>query len=287
MKIFDALKIARGELSRSGVNTAFLDSLLLMSHTTSSCKEKIIFNPELKLTKCEADIFFSLVARRSKREPISHIIQNREFFGVDFFVNKFVLDPRPDSETLIELALKLFDGKKELSILDIGTGSACLIIALLQQFQNAKAVAVDIDENALLVAKKNAATHKLSDKIEFICCDLFAKIDGKFDLIISNPPYIKSSEIKKLENEVRLYEPILALDGGDDGLDFYRKIANNSADFLKEGGVVILEAGYDQKLTVEEIFLENNFQLKSYKKDLGGIDRALCFIPNLIQSTDF
>ncbi len=279
MKISQALKQAKIELENSGVENIGLDSLILISHALSVSKEHIIFNPDLELTAKQQELFFALINRRSSREPISHIIEKREFFGRDFFVNHNVLDPRPDSETLIELVVKKIPKEKAIKILEIGVGSGCLIITLLQHFLSSSGIALDISQKALEIAQKNAINHKINNRVEFLESDLFTALNKnhKFDLIISNPPYIPSAEIAQLQDEVKKYEPILALDGGIDGLDFYRKIASQAKEFLCENGLIILEIGKGQEKDVIEIFEKENFKFLEAKADLAGVERILCF----------
>lgn len=283
MKISEILTEAKLRLKNSGVENVGLDSLILLSHALSFSKEKIIFNPDLELSLNQQQSFFDLIERRTKREPISHLIEKREFFGRDFFVNSNVLDPRPDSETLIELVLKNFPQKESsLKILEIGSGSGCLIITLLSHFSNSNAVALDISKKALEIAQKNAINHEIINRLQLIESDLFANLENaeKFDLIISNPPYIPSSEIENLQDEVKKFEPRLALDGGFDGLDFYRQIAAKAKNFLNEKGKVILEIGQNQEKEVAEIFIKEGFLFNESKADLAGIERALCFSVN-------
>ncbi len=279
MKISEALSQSRKDLDIKGVSNSKLDSLILLTHALSCSKEYIIFNPDAELNNEQQEVFFKMVKRRAAREPVSHIIGKREFFGEDFFVSCDVLDPRPDSESLIELVLENFPQKNNpLKILELGVGSGCLIITLLKAYKSALGVGVDISEKALKIAGKNATTHQVQDRLQLLQSDLFSTLKIlKFDLIISNPPYIASQEIETLEPEVKTYEPHLALDGGVDGFDFYRKIAAKSKDFLKENGRIILEIGINQQEKIIEFFTKNGFQLVEMKPDLSGIIRALCF----------
>ncbi len=316
MKISDALSQSRKDLDIKGVSNSKLDCLILLTHALSCSKEHIIFNPDAELNIEQQEFFFKMVKRRAAREPVSHIIGKREFFGEDFFVSCDVLDPRPDSESLIELVLENFQQKNNsLKILELGVGSGCLIITLLKAYKSAVGIGVDISKKALKIARENAATHQVQDRLQLLQSDLFSTLkiskqvqdddigslqnsslfvnhpefdSGfiqsqsaenllKFDLIISNPPYIASQEIETLEPEVKTYEPRLALDGGVDGFDFYRKIAAESKNFLKENGRVILEIGINQQEKIIEFFIKNEFQLIEMKSDLSGIIRSLCF----------
>jgi release factor glutamine methyltransferase len=280
VKVSAALLQAERDLSSKGVSNSKLDSLILLSHALFFSKERIIFNPDLKLNLSQQKAFFDIVQRRIEREPISHIIGKREFFGEEFFVSSNVLDPRPDSETLIELVLKNFSRKNQkLKILELGVGSGCLIITLLKTYKIAEGIGVDLSKKALEVCHKNASIHQIQDRLKLLESNLFQALSAKekFDLIISNPPYIPSEEIKYLEPEVRIYEPRLALDGGKDGLDFYREIASQAGNFLNKEGQIILEIGYGQQQQIVGIFTENRFSLTESSLDLSGIVRALCF----------
>jgi len=280
MKISDALSQARLNLDSQGVSSSKLDSLILLSHTLSFSKEQIIFNPDFELSLAQQQVFFDLIVRRLQREPVSQIIGKREFFGEDFFVSKDVLDPRPDSESLIELILKKFpDRSQKLKILELGTGSGCLIITLLKSYGAAVGTGIDISAEALKISQKNSEFCQVHKRLNLQKSDLFAEVNilEKFDLIISNPPYIASEEIEKLEPEVKNFEPRIALDGGLDGLSFYRRIAADAKNFLEKNGKIFLEIGFGQKEKVVEIFIKNGFLLIDSKLDLSGIPRVLEF----------
>jgi len=279
MKISEALARAKEILASKGVSSG-LDSLILLAHALSFSKEQVVFNPQLQLNETQQKNFFDLVARRAKREPVSHLIGKREFFGEDFLVTKDVLDPRPDSETLIESVLKKFPNlTQDLTILELGVGSGCLIVTLLKAYANATGIAVDISKKALEVAKKNSEKHQVSPRLKLLESNLFSSVSRaeKFDLIISNPPYIPAAEIEKLEPEVALHEPRAALDGGADGLDFYRRIAAEAKNFLTKYGKIFLEIGFGQKEEVVEIFAQQKFSLIQSSFDLPGVERVLEF----------
>ncbi len=284
MKISVALNSAKAELKKThsdpNLSSIALDALLILSHVTSLSKEEIIFNPDSELDKSQEEFFFTLILRRKNYEPLSHIIAKREFFGRNFFVNRNVLDPRPDSEILIELALEQIQSKqKNLKILELGVGSGCLIITLLALNLNSVGVGIDISEEALKICARNAKENLIDDRLQIVRSDLFQQINPnqKFDLIISNPPYIKSGDIENLQPEVKNYEPRIALDGGLDGLDFYHKIAFDAKNFLTEEGKIILEMGFGQKEEVSEIFVGEGFSQIGLRADLSGIDRGICF----------
>jgi release factor glutamine methyltransferase len=283
VKISDALLKARADLDAGGVSNGKLDSLILLTHTIFFSKEQVIFNPNFELNLEQQKSFFDLISRRAKREPTSQIIGKREFFGEEFFISKDVLDPRPDSESLIELVLKNFPNKTQnLRILELGVGSGCLIITLLKTYKEARGVGVDISDMALKICQKNSEIHRVQNCLHLQKSDLFATINSseKFDLIISNPPYISSQDIQTLEPEVRVYEPRIALDGGIDGLDFYRKIAAEAENFLAKNGKMILEIGFGQREAVVEIFAAKKFSFLESRQDLSGIERILFFERN-------
>ncbi len=279
-KVSYLLTEAKNHLKKAGIVSFNLDALLLLANSLSTSKEGVLFNPDRELKDAEINDYRLLIERRKNFEPISHIVGRREFFGKDFIVNKDVLDPRPDSESLIELVLKeFFDQELNLNILELGVGSGCLIITLLDYYKNSKGYGIDVSKDALKIAQRNADQIGIKDRIAFQNSDLFSKINNsqKFDLIISNPPYIESLEINKLQREVTDFEPKLALDGGEDGLDFYRRIARDSKDFLAVNGRLIVEIGFNQAQRVIDIFAQNNFIISDIKKDLAGIDRVLSF----------
>ena len=279
MKISDLLAQAKNQLENSGVSSSKLDSLVLLTHALSVSKEYVIFNPDFEPEQYLEEKFLAMIKRRANREPVSHIIGKREFFGYDFLVTHDTLDPRPDSESLIELVLKKNQQKNDaLKFLEIGTGTGCLTITLLLLYKNSSAIAVDISDKALQICSKNSIKNQVDDRLQLIKSDLFSDLKNqKFDFIISNPPYIPSKDIAGLQEEVRNFEPLLALDGGEDGLDFYRAIAKSSNEFLIKNGRIFLEIGFDQKDDVVKIFTQEKFTFEDFQPDLAGISRALVF----------
>ena len=214
----------------------------------------------------------TFIQRRLTGEPVAKIIGKKGFWKDEFIVSKDVLDPRPDSETLIEAVLEKFPDKDApLRILDLGTGSGCLLLSLLGEYNNAMGVGLDISEKALYIAKQNAHT----DRATFIQRDMRQDLSdlGKFDIMISNPPYIPTAEIQMLERDVKDFDPILALDGGSDGLDFYRALANQNL-----APTLFIEIGKDQEKQIIPIFEQQGWRFAQSWKDLGGITRILYFI---------
>ena len=222
------------------------------------------------------DLLSNLIQRRLNSEPISKIINKKSFWDYDFYVNKNVLDPRPDTENLIELVLEMYNIQEKLNILDMGTGSGCLILTLLKLFKNATGVAVDISEKALEVAKINAKNLEV-ENVHFVISNWNDNITEKFDIIVSNPPYIETEEIEKLDKDVKNFDPLLALDGGINGLKCYEYIAKNIIKNCKNDTKIFLEVGHNQAKSVIDIFEKNNFSLYKIKKDLNGYDRIVCF----------
>lgn len=267
---FIATQIA--ELKETGIATPALDARLLLAHLLKLPMEKII-SGDFSLNETQKEEYRKLIMRRKNREPVSHIIGAREFWGMEFKVTKDTLDPRPDSETLIETALKLLPKDEPLKILDLGTGTGCLLLSLLKEFPHASGFAVDISAAALIVAKENGVKHGLCERAKFISGCWGEGLAEKFDLIVSNPPYIKKSELESLAPEVVFHEPEIALDGGDDGLACYRQIMPDIARLLKPDGIALLEIGQGQYL--ENIIKENNLSLISKHNDLAGITRCL------------
>jgi release factor glutamine methyltransferase len=281
--ISEALEIAKNNLQKQGINSFRIDALLLLCHSLSCAKEKIIFNPTLEITAEAEEKFLIALKRRENHEPMSHILGKREFFGNDFIVNPDVLDPRPDSESLIEMTLEIFPNTNQsLKILELGVGSSCLIATILKYFPNSSGIAVDISLPALKIAQENLLNLGLKNRVELLQSNWFSNIvpSKRFDLIISNPPYIKSSDIELLQEEVKNFEPIKALDGGENGLDCYEIIAQKAKDFLNDSAFLLLEIGFGQEEDVKKIFIKSGLQFVKEKKDLAGIIRALLFCKN-------
>ena len=280
MNIENAIKEAVEILNKNSIASAILEARILMSFVTKLSKEDIIFKAtQINLSQDQEEKYFDLIHKRIKKIPLTHLTNNREFFGNNFYVDENVLDPRPDSETLVEMMIKKYQNSSFLNLCEIGCGSGCLIISLLKHFKDWNATAIDISKKALEIAQKNAENNEVFGRIEFLESNLFKNFRDNqiFDIIISNPPYISTADIENLQDEVRLYEPRIALDGGLDGLDFYRHIANQSRKFLKNNGNIFLEIGYNQHQEVVDIFEKFNFKFINSAKDLSGIIRVLEF----------
>ena len=271
------LKQASEKLAAGGIENATLDARLLFQAASGFRYEDIVAEPDLVVPPDVAARFSSLIQRRCKFEPVSRILGTREFYGRSFRVTPDVLDPRGDTETLIGAALGLAKGKGPLRILDLGTGSGAIAVTLLAELPEASAVASDLSGAALAVAKGNAEALGVVGRASFVQASWFAGIDGKFDLIVSNPPYIPLADIAGLAPDVREFDPPRALDGGPDGLEAYRRIAGGAAGHLTPSGKVVLEIGAGQENAVNELFTGEGFARESRHFDLSGHVRCLVF----------
>jgi len=279
LSIKQLLEFANQELRKSGIESSQIDSLVILANDLNLSKEEVIFNPDKILNLGQIQKVKKSIERRSKREPLSHIIGKRGFYQDEFVVDRNVLDPRPDSESVIAAILEQFPNQNlPLKIAELGVGSGCLILTILKIFSNASGIGVDLSDSALEIANLNAQNLKIQDRIKLIKSNWFKDFPlRKFDLIISNPPYIKTREIDNLQEEVKFFEPKIALDGGVDGLECYRVIAKGIVSFLEKNGYVFLEIGQNQESEVIEIFTENGLKFSHYKRDLAGIIRCLVF----------
>ena len=280
MKILELYKNSSKELEQQGILTSKLDVKILLSYLLNIDSKELIMYFNQHIEQKFINTFNHLLKRRLNREPIANIVNKKSFWSYDFFVNENVLTPRNDSEILIEAVLSNYNNmQEELKILDLGTGSGCLILSLLKMYKNASGLAVDISDKALKVAKQNAENLKINN-IKFLKNNWNDNIEEKFDIIISNPPYIPTKEIKELEPEVNKFNPLLALDGGEDGLNCYRYLAKSLEKNLKENTKIFLEIGKNQEKDIEKIFNENGYELLKMYKDLAEINRILCFKKN-------
>ena len=230
-----------------------------------------------QLTEEQEKYFLEMIKERLNERPIAYIIGNREFMGLDFFVQEGVLIPRPDTETLVEEIINICNNRTGLNILDIGTGSGAITISLAKYLDKSHVISADISDIALEIASKNAISNNVDERIDFIKSDVFSNVpkEEKFDLIVSNPPYIRKVDIDGLDRQVKDFEPYNALEGGEDGLDFYRQITKESIDYLKQGGILAYEVGHDQAEDVSEIMKSYGYTKIYKKKDIQGIDRVV------------
>ena len=255
--------------------TAMLDCEILLSKVLKKNREYLILNYKENLQKESIELFNNLVERRRKNEPIAYIIKKKEFWKHIFYIDQSVLIPRPDTEILVQETLKLFGKNSNLGILDIGTGSGCILLSLLKERRNFIGTGIDISKKALNVARFNAKLHQLSNRVKFFNSDVDKFLIGKYDLVVSNPPYIKKNNIKYLEKDVVSYEPELALDGGKTGFSKISKVICRASSLLKKNGKLILEIGFDQKNKVVEILKKNRFYIDKIAKDYAKRDRCI------------
>ena len=263
------------QLKQKNISNPELDLRILIKESLFEKKDITLSNVEIK--NINLNFLKKLINKRLNRVPISKIIKKKDFWKSEFFVNSSVLDPRPETEFIIEEVLNNIENKnKDYKILDIGTGSGCLAISLAQELKNSNITAIDISKRALKVAEKNITSHKLSNRIKLKLLD-FKNIKSKFDIIISNPPYINHNQYKQLQLEVRKYEPKIALLGGKNGLKFYKLFAKKIEKNMNKNSFFILEIGHSQLDDCIKIFSKTNLILKKITKDLQKIDRTLTF----------
>jgi release factor glutamine methyltransferase len=277
--IAQALAATAARLAAAGIADPRRDARLLIAAAIGAGPEYLIAHPDRIFDGAEAAQVEALLARRAAREPVSRILGRREFWSLDFEITPDTLDPRPDSETLVAAVLDRIGAQglvgAPLSVLDLGTGSGCLLLALLSELPAADGLGLDISAAALDVARRNARNLGFWDRARFAAGDWGAGLDGSWQLIVSNPPYIKEAEIGELAPEVALYEPRLALIAGSDGLDAYRKLLPQAARLLDWGGILALEVGCGQQDAVTALLAASGFSPLGRYRDLGGIERCL------------
>lgn len=276
MTIKEALDKGTIMLKGENLDSPKLKARLLLQDILEKPRQYLLVHDLEPISKNVQEKYFENVQKVKSGTPIEHITHIKEFMKLNFYVDENVLIPRQDTEVLVEEVINIAKKTNGKKILDLCTGSGAIAISLAKYIQDSQITAIDISPNALMVAKKNAKINEVEERITFIKSDLFSQIKNqKFDIIVSNPPYIKKEDIKKLDREVQK-EPIIALDGGIDGLDFYKIIAKNSYFYLKYGGYLALEIGYDEKESVIDIIEKENQYINTYsKKDLYGNDRIV------------
>ncbi|UXT43840.1 peptide chain release factor N(5)-glutamine methyltransferase [Agrobacterium leguminum] len=279
--VANALAAARKRLQAAGIADPFLDARLLIAEVVGFSLTDFVMKPDRAVTPEESARIAAMIERRANGEPVHRILGHREFHGLDLLLSKETLEPRPDTEVLVDTLLpalkKTVSVKGSARILDMGTGTGAICLALLKECPEATGIGSDISADALETAARNAARNDLGARFEAIRSDWFEKISGRFDIIVSNPPYIRTDIVATLDQEVRIHDPMAALDGGQDGLAPYRLIAADAGRFLVENGIVGVEIGFDQRLDVSAIFASHGFSLLDAVKDYGGNDRVLTF----------
>lgn len=276
MTIMEAIKKGMIELKNSNIESPKLKSRLLMQFTLNKPRQYVIVNDMEELNENQRKKYFDAILKMKKGIPLEHITHQKEFMKLNFFVDENVLIPRQDTEILVEEVIKIAQKTNAKNILDLCTGSGAIAVSLAKYLPETEITAIDISNEALKIAKKNAISNQVENQITFISSDLFTNLnDEKFDIIVSNPPYIKRNVIESLDEEVKK-EPYIALDGGEDGLYFYKKIIKESYQYLKYGGYLCLEIGFDQKIDVIELIEnEEKFENTYSKKDLYDNDRVI------------
>jgi len=275
MNIQTVLNQASQILDNSSNTLSKLDSEILLSEVIKKNRQYLILNSNEELKKENIKSFNYLVKRRKKGEPIAYLINRKEFWKQNFYINQNVLIPRPDTELLVEETLKLFNVNSKLNMLDIGTGSGCILLSILNERRNFFGTGIDISKKAINVARFNAKMYQLSNRVKFYNSDVDKFLIGKYDLILSNPPYIRQQDLKYLEIDVKDFEPKLALDGGKDGFSKIKKVISKTAMLLKRNGRFILEIGFGQKNRILNILKQNNFFINKVLKDYGKNDRCI------------
>ena len=275
MNIQNAIRKGKMILSEKKIKTAELDSEILMSKAINKEKKFLILNFNNVIPKENLNIFNDLVNQRSKGKPIAYLLKKKEFWKNEFVVDRNVLIPRPDTEILVEQALELTKNKNKLNLLDVGVGSGCILLSILNEKKNFYGTGIDICGKSLSICRVNSHKLGLKKRIKLFKSNIDNFQYGKYDLIISNPPYIKKYDLKCLEKDVIDFEPKQALDGGIEGLSEIRKVISKSSELIKKNGFLILEIGFDQKNRVKQILQNKGFYIKKIAKDLSGHDRCI------------
>ena len=266
MEILELINNGSKLLKDKKIYSHKLDSEILLSKVLKKTREELIINLEQKITPQEISEFNTLIDRRSLKEPIAYILKEKEFWSKSFHVNNNTLIPRPETELMVEKIIKIFKAK-DIFILDIGTGTGCILLSILSELKNSKGIGLDISSKAIRTANANSKKHKLTYRTKFYKRSLNEIYHNKFDLIVSNPPYIMKKDIKNLEEDIKKFEPKLALDGGNDGLDVIKKVIYKSRSILKIKGMLALEIGNEQFKKVSKILKINKFKTRYLVKD--------------------
>lgn len=271
MNLGEAFEFGKTQLTEAGIEDASVDAWYLLEFVTGYDRMMYFLKVLEPISKEQEEKYCEYISIRKSHIPLQHITGVQEFMGLEFCVNEHVLVPRQDTEVLVEYVLEVL--KPGMSLLDMCTGSGCILISLLKLREGVSGTGVDISEDALKVATKNR--DKIGVNADLLQSDLFENVTGKYDVIVSNPPYIRTTVIEELEEEVKLHDPFIALDGKEDGLYFYRKIVEQSPGFLNDGGKLYFEIGHDQGEDVKKLMENAGFSGVSVKKDLAGLDRVV------------
>ena len=274
MNALELINYGSNELRKAGISSSSLDSELILSKILKEKREKILVNLKQEIDQIKVSKFKKLVKRRSFKEPIAYIFKEKEFWNKLFEVSKDTLVPRPETELMVESLVKIYKGKK-IRILDVGTGSGCILIGLLTELKQSNGIGIDISNKAISIAKKNANKHLPNKNVKFFVNKIEAINQGIFDVVVSNPPYIKSSLLVNLDKGIKSYEPKIALDGGNDGLDVIKKVIYKAIEILKISGMLALEIGNEQQFEVSKILTKKNFRIEHIIKDYKENTRCL------------
>jgi len=275
MNIQKAISEGQDILKNKNIETSELDSEILMANVIQKDRRYVILNSNEELKEEYLKRFKNLIEKRSKKEPIAYLINKKEFWNFEFFVSRHTLIPRPDTELIVDQILKITKNKNKLNILDIGIGSGCILLTILKERTNFNGTGIDISNNCLKISKINAINLKVDNRIKLFKTNVDKFNYGKYDLIVSNPPYINKVDIKFLEKDVVNFEPISALYGGLDGTSEIRRVINKSSELIKKNGKFILEIGFDQKNKVIGLLKKKGFFINSVVKDLAKHDRCI------------
>tara|TARA_B100001057_G_scaffold10999_1_gene10422 strand:- start:1954 stop:2796 length:843 start_codon:yes stop_codon:yes gene_type:complete len=275
MNIAEAINKAKKILISNNIKSPELDTELLMSKVLNKSREEIILDSNKEIEEKILIEFNSLVIQRSKGKPIAYLIRKKNFWKNSFVVNENVLVPRPDTELIIEEVLRLLKNKKKLNVLDIGTGSGCIILSILDEKKEFTGIGIDISQKCINISRTNAYNIGIKNRVKFFKSDVDNFNYGKYDLILSNPPYIKQAKLRCLEKDVIGFEPKIALDGGLDGLSVIRKVVKKSSELIKNNGKLVLEIGFDQKEKVKLILKKEGYYINKILKDYAGHDRCI------------
>ena len=260
-----------------GIETPELDARIILKEVLSLDDKDLILKESLDISNEMIEKIIAIESRRLNGEPISKIFKKRDFYNSTFLISNDVLDPRPETELIVEIANNFIDKNEVKNILDLGTGSGCILLSILKENKMINGLGIDLSKDAISIPKQNSKKLNLETQSNFLISNWMSSVNYKYDLVVSNPPYIASEDIKKLSKSVKIYDPILSLDGGDDGLNSYRLIASDLKRVVSKNALIIIEIGYNQSLQVIEIFKKNNFKLMKKYNDINGLDRVLTF----------
>jgi release factor glutamine methyltransferase len=280
MRLEKVIDRAYEQLKKNNIKSALLDSELLLSKAINRSREFIILNSKHNISKKEYFCFKELINERLKGKPIAYLTGKKFFWKYEFEVNNKVLIPRPDTEIIIEQVLNIYKKRNNINFLDIGFGSGCILLSILKERKDFKATGIDISNHSLKVCRVNAYKLGVKNRVKLFKSDIDNFTKGKYDLIISNPPYIKKLDLKYLEKDVINFEPKLALDGGLDGISEIRKVINKSSELIKKSGKLILEIAYNQKKEVMQLLRHKGFYINMVLKDLAKKDRCIVSTKN-------